>query len=586
MLDMPKDRVRAVVADEHDAGSTRPDDGREISVASVLRLMAPVSVVGFSKCRVGASNDGGYVMLDDLRPVEIAYSLGIGPDVSWDLDMAERSVDIYQYDHTVAATPVTHPRFRHFQIGITHDDSLSPDLNRLDTILRRNGHAQRRDMVLKIDIEGHEWDALDALDDAVLGQFRQIVAEFHGLQLLGMPQFRQRAHRLFSRLRQQFEVIHVHGNNFSGMPDVDGIPVPDCIEVSLVRKDLYSFAPSAEVFPGQLDLANDSSRPDLALGSFQCGAPAPSDTAESGGAVPLARLLAESEGQARSAGIALPAYLATAGQREIERIAASYRPVTPPSTPFRVSESLLDQAIDLSAGCRWADDAGGENVGPGVLTWSSAIEHLRARMRDPSWYCLENEITAASVTRVATFLHFHATWSGHPMFPAMMASAAEAGLSRDGFAPFAAAHCLSMLGNRTYFHAPGGSASKIDGFDIATDTDNVAAVHVTCLDFHPGIRKGPRDWVGERIAAACARINPRHPGLVVLSAGAAPAEQDAAVAEALRYTLQNVARKNQGLMAVAFLALRLLPTADPREMHLRYGFMPIQNPHFRPRTPT
>jgi hypothetical protein len=38
-------------------------------------------------------------------------------------------------------------------------------------------------------------------------------------------------------------------------------------------------------------------------------------------------------------------------------------------------------------------------------------------------------------------------------------------------------------------------------------------------------------------------------------------------------------------MAVAFLALRLLPTPDRREMLLRYGFLPIQNQQFRHREP-
>ncbi|HBK09236.1 MAG TPA: hypothetical protein DDZ81_25820 [Acetobacteraceae bacterium] len=590
MLDMPNYSVRTMLAREHDADPTLPDDRREVSVLSVLQLMAPVSVIGFSKCRVGTANDGGYVMLDDLKPVDVAYSLGIGSDVSWDLDMAQRGVDIYQYDHTVADTPVSHPRFRHFRVGITHDDSLGPNLKRLDTILRQNGHAQRHDMVLKIDIEGHEWDALESLDDKTLGQFRQIVAEFHGLQLLDMPLFRQRAHRLFSRLREQFEVIHVHGNNFSGTRDLDGIPVPDCIEISFVRKDQYSFAPSVELFPGPLDAANDSSKPDLALGTFQFDAPAPRHAPDAmpgqDGAPSLARSLAESEGQARSTGVALPAYLVAAGHHEIERIAASYRPVAPSSDPYRVSESLLDRAIGLSAGYMGAAATSVENAEVSGQTWLSAMEHLRTRMRDPAWHCLESEATTASVTRLASLLHFHATWSMHPLFPAMMASAAEAGFSLDGFAPFAAAHCLSMLGNGTYFQPPTGPAARIGCFDIATGPENVATVHITCLDFPPERRKNPRDMVADRIEAACGRINARHPGLVVLSAGAAPAELDTVVADALRNALNNQARKNQGLMAVALLALRLQPTRDPREVHLRYGFLPIQNQHFRPRTPT
>jgi len=241
----------------------------QAGVLATLRLISPVSAMNVAKRRVGGRSDGGYVMLDDLDRIGVCYSLGVGPDVSWDLEMAELGSLIYQYDHTVAQAPAGHHQFKHFPIGITHDDSLSPRLKRLDTLLQENGHAQRTDMVLKIDIEGHEWDSLDALDTGVFQQFRQIVAEFHGLRLLEIPSFRQRAHRLFSKLREHHEVIHVHGNNFAGISVVEGVPIADCIELSYANRRRYSFAPSNEIFPGLLDEANNGSLPDLFLGSFK-----------------------------------------------------------------------------------------------------------------------------------------------------------------------------------------------------------------------------------------------------------------------------------------------------------------------------
>jgi Methyltransferase FkbM domain len=236
---------------------------------ATLRLISPVSAINVHKLRVGGAADGGYVMLDDLDRIGVCYSLGVGPDVSWDLEMARRGALIYQYDHTVQQAPSSHPRFKHFQIGITHDESLNPALKRLDTLIRENGHSHRHDMVLKVDIEGHEWDSLDALDPSIFLHFRQIVIEFHGLRMLNIVSFQQRAHRLFAKLREHHEVIHVHGNNFAGIPVVEGIPVPDCIELSYANRRYYSFFPSNEIFPGPLDTANNSNMPDLFLGSFK-----------------------------------------------------------------------------------------------------------------------------------------------------------------------------------------------------------------------------------------------------------------------------------------------------------------------------
>ena len=238
-------------------------------IRATLRLISPVAAINIAKCRVGGFKDGGYVMLDDLDGIGICYSLGVGPDVSWDFEMAGRGADVYQYDHTIVTPPVEHRLFHFSRTGITHDGSLAPDFKRLDTLLQENGHVGRDDMVLKIDIEGDEWDSLDALDPVVFTRFRQIVAEFHGMRLLDIESFRQRARRVFLKMRQTHEVIHVHGNNFAGMAVVEGIPIADCIELSLANRRFYSFAPATDLFPGPLDFANNPALPDLCLGTFK-----------------------------------------------------------------------------------------------------------------------------------------------------------------------------------------------------------------------------------------------------------------------------------------------------------------------------
>lgn len=238
-------------------------------VRSTLALLSPVKVSGFNKRRVGGTGDGGYVMLDDLSDIRVCYSLGVGPDVSWDLEMAERGAEIFQYDHTVDQTPSSHRNFHHFKVGISHDDLIAPNLRRIDTLVHENGHALRRDMVLKIDIEGSEWDSLSVLSSETFGQFRQILCEIHGLRMIDLESFRARAVALFNKLRTSHHCIHVHGNNFGGMAIVAGTPIADVLELTYVRKADYVFQPSDEVFPTFLDGPNNTNLPDLFLGTFQ-----------------------------------------------------------------------------------------------------------------------------------------------------------------------------------------------------------------------------------------------------------------------------------------------------------------------------
>jgi methyltransferase FkbM-like protein len=238
------------------------------NVRRTLSLISPVTALNTPKVRIGGARDGGYVMLDRLDGVELCYSLGVGPDVSWDRSMAERGAHIYQYDHTVEAAPDSHPNFHFFRTGIANHDSEAPMLKRIDTIIGENGHRDRDGMILKIDIEGHEWDSLDAIDSATIGRFTQIVAEFHGMRLLAEESFLCRAHRLFAKLAATHRVVHAHGNNFGDWGNVVGIPVPDVLELTFARRRDFDFGPSDEIFPTHLDQACNADRPDLYLGAF------------------------------------------------------------------------------------------------------------------------------------------------------------------------------------------------------------------------------------------------------------------------------------------------------------------------------
>jgi hypothetical protein len=103
------------------------------------------------KVRVGCDRDGGYVMLDDFRNVNSCYSVGIGPEVSWDLDMARRGLPVFQYDHTVKEPPVKHDKLIFTPLGLGTVDN--GDRRTLATLVRFDVAPllQREEI-----IEGHQ----------------------------------------------------------------------------------------------------------------------------------------------------------------------------------------------------------------------------------------------------------------------------------------------------------------------------------------------------------------------------------------------------------------------------------------------
>jgi hypothetical protein len=241
-----------------------------LRVREVLSLIAPMRVKEQRKTRIGGKADGGYVMLDSFPKGVVCYSLGIGGDVSWDRDMADRGMDIFQFDHTVDGPPVKHPNFHFKKIGIGPSDTENPSLRRLDTLIRENNH-ETADLILKMDIEDAEWDVIDSIDISTIAKFSQIVVEFHGLARLDQHVWQEKMQRSFRKLRNSHVPFHVHGNNWGNFSIVCGVPVPDVIEVAYANRSRYTFEQNQEVFPTPLDYPCKTDVPDFYLGTFQFG---------------------------------------------------------------------------------------------------------------------------------------------------------------------------------------------------------------------------------------------------------------------------------------------------------------------------
>jgi hypothetical protein len=244
------------------------DKSTQRAIKSVLSLINPCSVE-CGKVRVGGGHDGGYVMANDFTDNKIAYSIGVGPQVDWDVDMANRGLDIYQYDHTVDFVPAENEKFRYFKFGIGPDDISDIDLKTLEKMLEDNGHSQEKNMILKMDVEHAEWDAFLTMDVEILKRFDQIVMELHGFYELENPSFRIKAGIVLEKLATHHRCIHVHANNYSTFSVIAGLAFPQTMEVTYCRKEKFNFIDKSDFFPTEDDKPCNPDAPDLYLGQFQ-----------------------------------------------------------------------------------------------------------------------------------------------------------------------------------------------------------------------------------------------------------------------------------------------------------------------------
>ena len=236
-------------------------------ILELFKLIRPWSMRGQTKIRIGNECDGGYVLPASVLNCDACVSIGVGPDVSFDLVLAEQGMKILQYDHTVEAVPQHHSNFTFYKKGWgvrTEGDFVS-----FDDIFSHLQVLKPKRAILKFDIEGSEYDVLAAIKPEHLAFFDIVACEFHSLDKLGERRFFEGVKLAFEKLNASHVAVHLHANNAAGMALVQGIVTPLLLEVSYLRRDLDQFPwLSNDPIPGPLDRPNIHGRPDYCLNVF------------------------------------------------------------------------------------------------------------------------------------------------------------------------------------------------------------------------------------------------------------------------------------------------------------------------------
>ncbi|WP_158812118.1 FkbM family methyltransferase [Beijerinckia sp. L45] len=215
------------------------------NVFKTISLLKPYDI-DLAKVYIGKLRDGGYVLADSQTRSDV-LSFGVGPETSFEKAMAEQGRQVFLADHTVWDTPEHHPLFSFERVGVSAEGVRSAELAPLTYHLEKI--AGKTSCVLKMDVEGAEWDVFSSIDASVLDRFEQIVFEGHWLSRLCEPAFCEKVFLSLNRLNDRFTLFHVHANNCAGLHFVEGFPVADVLELSYVRTDLVKRQSSQTYYP-------------------------------------------------------------------------------------------------------------------------------------------------------------------------------------------------------------------------------------------------------------------------------------------------------------------------------------------------
>ena len=210
--------------------------------------------------RLGGDSDGGYLVPDDLDGIAACFSPGVDKVATFEKDCIERGMRTFQIDASVEHSPLVHPnnKFERKYLGIeTFESTITLD-DWVNTSVQSDG-----DLILQMDIEGHEWLTLAHVSDVVLSRFRIIVLELHFLPLLMHRAGDVLISPVIQRLKRKFKVVHLHVNNAHASIPGRGIEIPPYVEVTLLRRDRFTRAMPLESnqLPHALDRLNIPDKP-------------------------------------------------------------------------------------------------------------------------------------------------------------------------------------------------------------------------------------------------------------------------------------------------------------------------------------
>lgn len=190
---------------------------------------------GYRLVRFGSAHDGGYVLADMDFSNLILLSFGVGDNIDFEYEFQNKVSYIEMFDHTVNEPPIILQNGHFNKIGV--GPIAANGFVTIPNVLLN--YDDSSEFMLKIDIEGSEWDVFSNMDGRDFEKFSQIIGELHGLQnFVNDLDFQGKVLDSLDRISNTHDFIYIHGNNWAKVDLIGGFQLPDVIEFCAVRKDI------------------------------------------------------------------------------------------------------------------------------------------------------------------------------------------------------------------------------------------------------------------------------------------------------------------------------------------------------------
>ena len=235
---------------------------RDTDVRDLIERLKPIDC-GNDLIRIGGDADGGYLLPGDLDGIEYCFSPGVGSQSEYESHLATLNIRSFLADYSIDFFPIHKPEFIFDKKFVGASDTETSFT--LESWKNKYLPNYTGDLLLQMDIEGSEYEAIIATPLHVLNDFRIMVVEFHFMEKMFDPFVYGLYRACFEKILKNFHVVHIHPNNLCGSVRTNDIEIPRMMEFTFYNKRRVSKTKHIDDFPHPLGRDNVSDHESLPL---------------------------------------------------------------------------------------------------------------------------------------------------------------------------------------------------------------------------------------------------------------------------------------------------------------------------------
>ncbi len=235
-----------------------------VNYNKILNLIEKIKPkdLGYNLVRIGPKGDGGYLIPDILDQIEECFSPGVGSITGFEEHLCKKNIQVFMADNTVDKPLINYKNFNftNKNIGSFNDDKVMT----LDSWIN-NKSKNSKNLLLQMDIEGHEYNSLSSLSEENLNKFKVLIIEFHFFDQVITNYGYNVILDTMSKLTKYFDVAHIHPNNCCGYFKIKDLIIPNVIEITFLNKSLTIHRKKIDKLSHELDFKNVNKNKDILL---------------------------------------------------------------------------------------------------------------------------------------------------------------------------------------------------------------------------------------------------------------------------------------------------------------------------------